>query len=142
MIRLLTFTLLFILNGNVFAQYHNQTADIYSSKEGNLFVKASYTSTNNSRADRTIFLKSRNANSRSKDMLTWTNGGFNEVNTFINQLLVGLERGTGSTFQIGFMYSANVIDANNLKVYHKNGGYSFFNKTHMLLLKQAIKDIR
>lgn len=136
-------SLLFLfITSNALAQYTNQTADIYTSKEGNLYVKASYTSTNRSRADRTIFLKSRNVASKSRQMLVWTNGGFNEVNNFIDQLLAGLDRGTGTTFQIGFLHSANVIDANNLKVTNKNGGFSYFNKTHMLLLKQAIKDQR
>lgn len=128
--------------GNAFAQYYNQTSDIYSNKEGNLYVKASYTSTNRSRADRTIFLKSRNAASKSRDMLTWTNGDYKEVNVFLDQLIIGLDRGAGARFQIGFLHSASVIDANNLKVFNKNGGFSYFNRTHMFLLKQAIKDLK
>lgn len=75
-------------------------------------------------------------------MLTWTNGGFREVNNFLNQLMKGFSYGKGTTFQVGFMYSASVVDSNNLKVIHKNGGFSYFNRTHMLLLQQAIKDMK
>lgn len=137
--RLLILTLLITLNNTAFAQYVNSTSNVYSDKEGNLFVKASYTSTNMHRADRSIYLNTRNANSNSKDMLTWTNGGYKEVDEFITQLINGLSRGPNASFQINYRYRASVIDANNLKVYHTMGGYSYFNRTRMLLLLQAIR---
>lgn len=138
--RLLVLMLLTTAYNTCFSQYVNQTSDVYSDKEGNLFVKASYTSTNRSMADRTIYLNTRNANSKSKDMLRWTNGGYKEVNEFITQLITGLSRGPNASFQINYRYRASVVDANNLKVYHTTGGFSYFNRTRMLLLLQAIKN--
>lgn len=138
--RLLILTLLITLSNTAFAQYVNSTSNVYSDKEGNLFVKVSYTSTNMSRSDRSIYLNTRNANSKSKDMLTWTNGGYKQVNEFITQLINGLGRGPNASFQVNYRYRASVIDSNNLKVYHTNGGFSYFNRTRMLLLLQAIKD--
>ncbi len=139
MTKLLFTSFLFISSISAFAQYHNQTGDIYTSKEGNLYVKVSYTSTNRSLADKTIFLKSRNENSNSRDMLNWTNGGYEEVRTFMYQLIEGLNKPQGTTFQVGYMYSANVLDQNNLKVMNTLGGFSYFNKKQMFLLLQAIK---
>ena len=136
---LIFLSILLVLGSTAFAQYHNQTADIYASKEGNLYVKASYTSTNMSRADKTIYLKSRNVNSGSKDMINWTNGGYAEVRKFMYTLIDGLSKPQGTTFQVGYVHSANVMDTNNLKVMNTMGGFSYFNKTQMLLLLQAIK---
>ncbi|MCF6360837.1 MAG: hypothetical protein L3J29_08765 [Cyclobacteriaceae bacterium] len=122
-------------------QYTNQTADVYSSKQGNLFVKASYTSTNRSMSDRTIFLRARNEASSSRDMITWTNGGYDEIRIFIYALIYGLDKPVATTFQVGYLNSANVVDANNLKVMNSTmGGYSHFNRKEMLLLLQAIRD--
>ena len=140
MIKLLTISVLISLTSSAFAQYSNQTSKVYSDKEGNLFVKASYTSTNMHRADRSIYLNTRNANSNSKDMITWTNGGYKEVRAFITQLIDGLGKGPNASFQINYRYRASVVDTNNLKVYHTMGGYSYFNRTRMYLLLQAIKD--
>lgn len=140
--KLLATALLLTLTSTAFAQYTNQTQNIYSSKEGNMYVKASYTSVNRSMADRTIYLNSRNANSRSKDMLTWTNGDFKDVRDFLKELIIGLDRGKDASFQIGYMHRASVMDANNLKVYHVSGGFSYFNKQHMFVLLQAIKDMK
>ena len=137
--RLLMLTLLVTVCNTAFGQYVNQTGNVYSDKEGNLFVKVSYTSTNMSRSDRSIYLNTRNANSKSKEILTWTNGGYKEVNDFITQLINGLSRGPNASFQINYRYRASVIDSNNLKVYHTTGGFSYFNRTRMLLLLQAIK---
>ena len=126
--------------GSSFGQYTNQTADIYTSKKGNLYVKASYTSTNRSMVDRTIYLKSRNESSQSRDMITWTNGSYKEIEEFLYKLIYGLDKLVGTTFSINYMYSANVLDANNLKVINTMGGYSHFNRKEMLLLLQAIHD--
>lgn len=137
------FLLLFVMvsfSNTAFGQYVNQSSNVYSDKEGNLFVKVSYTSTNMSRSDRSIYLNTRNANSKSKDVLTWTNGGYKEVNDFITQLINGLSRGPNASFQINYRYRASVIDSNNLKVYHTTGGFSYFNRTRMLMLLQAIKN--
>ena len=137
----LLITILFSsINSLAFCQYTNQTADIYSSKKGNLYVKGSYTSTNRNMADRTIFLKSRNESSASRDMITWTNGGYEEVKKFIYALIYGLDKPIGSIFQVGYLNSANVVDANNVKVMNTMGGYSHFNRKEMLLLLQAIRD--
>ncbi len=132
--------LIVLLPIKIHAQYTNQTADIYSSKKGNLYVKGSYTSTNRNMADRTIFLKSRNESSASRDMITWTNGGYEEVKKFIYALIYGLDKPIGSIFQVGYLNSANVVDANNVKVMNTMGGYSHFNRKEMLLLLQAIRD--
>ena len=132
--------LLILVSNFAFGQYSNQTSDIYSSKTGNLYVKASYTSTNMHRADRTIYLKSRNENSNSRDMLNWTNGGYKEIREFLYKLINSLEQPTGTRLNIGYMYSANVLDANNIKVINTMGGYSTFNRKEMLLLLQAIRD--
>lgn len=136
------FTLIFVISfSTAFGQYVNQTKNLYSDKEGNLFVIASYTSTNGRMADRTIYLKSRNVNSKSKEMLTWTNGGLDQVERFLDQLMRGFDRGTGSTFQVNFMYVAHVEDTNTIKVNHKTGGVSYFNKTSIQRLQHALKGI-
>lgn len=138
---LLSIVCLFSIS-TVFGQYSNQTKKVYEDKEGNLYVIASYTSTNMRMPDRTIYLKSRNTNSNSRDMLTWTNRGVGEVESFVDQLLKGFERGKGSTFQVNYIYVASVVDANTIKVNHQMGGVSYFNKSSLQKLKYALKGMK
>jgi hypothetical protein len=130
--------LIVLSTSGAYAQYVNQTAEIYGNKEGNMYVTASYTSTNGSRSDRTIYLKSRNVESKSRDMLTWTNGGIGQVNNFVDQLITGMSYNKGASFQVNFLHRAVVVDRDNIKLFHKNGGFSYFNRAHILLLKAAI----
>ena len=125
-----------------FGQYYNQTQNLYADKGGNLYVVASYTSTGGRMADRTIYLKSQNVNSKSREMLTWTNGSLREVDSFVSQLLRGFDRGVGSTFQVNYLYVAHVEDTNTIKVNHTMGGVSYFNKSRIQILQQALKGMK
>ena len=133
------FFFLIVVSNTAFGQYYNQTKTIYSDKQGNLYVVASHTSTNLRVPDKTIYLKSQNVNSKSREMLIWTNGSLNEVDSFVSQLLRGFDRGVGSTFQINYIYVAHVEDANTIKVNHTMGGVSYFNKSRIQMLQQALK---
>lgn len=140
--KLLTIAFLFTSLSTAFGQYYNQTQKLYSDTQGNLYVVASYTSTNRRVPDKTVYLKSQNVNTRSKEMLTWTNGGFEQIDRFLSQLMDGFSKGVGSTFQINYRYVAYVEDANTIKVNHSMGGVSYFNKSRIQMLQKAIKGMK
>lgn len=137
--KLLILVFLFSAITTVFGQYYNQTKKLYSDTQGNLFVVASYTSANMRVPDKTVYLKSQNVNSKSREMLTWTNGGFEQIDRFLSQLMDGFRKGVGSTFQINYRYVAHVEDASTIKVNHTMGGVSYFNKSRIQMLQKAIK---
>ncbi len=120
------------------AQYYANSQNIYSSKSGNLIVTATSTSVNRSRPDTGIFLKSKNLAANTRDMLTWTNGSLREVREFIAELILGLDKPVGTTFQVNYKYTATVLDSNTVKVATMTGGYSLFKREEMYKLLVAI----